>query len=93
MKNEIRLLNKKLRAEMDKSEVDSKSRMAAENFFTSGIYKNSALVMLYMPIGNETDTSDIIKRAFADGKKVAFPVTDSKSGEILHIMPMLIHCL
>lgn len=82
MKNEIRLLNKKLRTEMDKSEVDSKSRMAAENFLASEIYKNSALVMPYMPIGNETDTSGIIKRAFDDCKKVAFPVTDSKSGEI-----------
>lgn len=82
MKNEIRLLNKKLRAEMDMSETALKSRSAAEVFLTSDVYKKSTFIMLYMPIGNETDTSYIIKRAFADGKKLAFPVTDSKSGEI-----------
>ena len=38
--------------------------------------------MLYMPLGNETDTSDITEAAFKDGKKVAFPVTDAETGEI-----------
>ena len=82
MKNKTRILNKRLRMEMKKTEVELKSHMAAEFFLTSEIYKKSTFIMLYMPIGNETDTSYIIKRAFADGKKLVFPVTDSKSGEI-----------
>ena len=38
--------------------------------------------MLYMPLKNETDTADIINAAFADGKSVIFPVTNSETGGI-----------
>ncbi|MBQ7901557.1 MAG: 5-formyltetrahydrofolate cyclo-ligase, partial [Clostridia bacterium] len=65
-----------------KSDVDNKSRAAAKAFLSSIIYKSCRQLMLYMPIGNETDTSDIKEAAFNDGKKVVFPVTDAKTGEI-----------
>ncbi len=81
-KSEIRNANKKMRFLMEKEEVTVKSKAAAELFLSSEIYKDCSCVMLYMPLGNETDTSDIIKKAFSDGKKVVFPVTDENSGEI-----------
>lgn len=82
MKNEIRKVYKAKRASMDKAQVSEKSIKACEIFLKSALYENAKTIMLYMPLGNETDTTDIIKRAFADGKRVAFPVTDEESGEI-----------
>lgn len=82
MKNLIRETNKKIRREMIKSEVAAKSAAASLNFLETDIYKNANLIMAYMPLGNETDTADIIKQSFADGKKVALPVTNQITGEI-----------
>ena len=82
MKSEIRNSNKRKRSLMDKAEVLEKSYAAAEEFLSSDIYKNAKQLMLYMPLGNETDTTHIINAAFRDGKKLVFPVTDAKSGEI-----------
>ena len=82
MKSEIRKQNKVRRSSMKTDEVIEKSRVAANIFLSSDYYKNSKQLMLYMPLGNETDTFAIIKAAFCDGKKVVFPVTDEKSGEI-----------
>lgn len=82
VKNEIRALNKAKRSEMSRIVAEQKSLVAAKFFLTSELYENADCLMLYMPLGNETDTSEIIKAAFMDGKKVIFPTTDAKSGEI-----------
>ena len=85
MKDEIRKVNKQTRREMSKSEVCEKSRLAAEHFLKSNIYKNSECIMLYMPIGNETDTKEIMNAAFSDKKRVALPKTDAESGKIIAV--------
>ena len=36
-------------------EVNEKSKMAAEVLLNSEIYKNAKVIMLYYPLGNETD--------------------------------------
>lgn len=82
MKSKIRSEYKLLRSEMTKEDVDKKSDIAQNNFLNTDIYKNSKCIMLYMPLGNETATQKIIDKAFSDGKCVAFPVTDEKSGII-----------
>lgn len=82
MKSEIRKELKLIRRAMEKTEVCEKSTKACRMFLESDLYKNANVLMLYMPLGNETDTTDIINKAFADGKKVVFPVTDEASGEI-----------
>ena len=82
MKNELRKIYKLKRREMTVEEVEVKSKKACRYFLESDFYKNAKTIMLYMPLGNETDTTDIINRAFTDGKKVAFPVTDEASGDI-----------
>lgn len=82
MKNTIRKINKIRRSEMCAEEVREKSNDAAGIFIKSEFYKNSSQIMLYMPLGNETDTSEIIQRAFSDGKKCIFPVTNPITGEI-----------
>ena len=82
MKDEIRKTNKERRAQMSREEVTEKSLAAARLFLNSQIYKKARQIMLYMPLGNETDTGTIIDAAFIDGKTVVFPVADEKSGEI-----------
>ena len=67
---------------MNKSEVAAKSVAASLKFLKTDIYKNANLVMVYMPLGNETDTTQIIKQAFNDGKSIAVPVTNGDTGEI-----------
>lgn len=82
MKALIRDEMKAKRRNMNKNEVAEKSRKAAQLFLNSGIYKSAKIIMLYMPLGNETDTGEIIRRAFADGKTLVLPVTDEQSGRI-----------
>ena len=60
--------------------------MAQQMFLNSSIYKSAKTIMLYMPLGNETDTSDILKSAFDDGKCVVLPVTDKQSGIITPVI-------
>lgn len=82
MKDEIRKQNKALRRAMTEQQVSAKSHAAATAFVASDIYAGCGRLMLYMPLKNETDTSEIAKSAFGDGKKIIYPVTDEVSGEI-----------
>ncbi len=82
MKNKIRQINKQKRGAMEKNDVHQKSSSAAKLFLSSTMYKNSECIMLYMPLGNETDTKDIFNYALSDGKKIVYPVTDGASGVI-----------
>ena len=82
MKNVIRNTNKKIRREMIRTEAVAKSAAASLKFLETDIYKNANVVMVYKPIGNETDTTDIIKQAYFDGKQIVVPVTNGETGEI-----------
>ena len=82
MKSEIRTANKNKRKAMSKEEAEKKSALAQNAFLASQLYKNAEIIMLYYPLGNETDTSVIAKTAAADNKRLVYPVTDEKTGEI-----------
>ena len=82
LKNEIRKQNKLKRAQMTKKDVVEKSLEASNHLLASEFYRNCKTLMVYMPLGNETDTTKVIKQAYKDGKKVVFPVTDKESGII-----------
>ncbi|MBO4940780.1 MAG: 5-formyltetrahydrofolate cyclo-ligase [Clostridia bacterium] len=81
-KAEIRKINKEKRKLMTEAEVKEKSLAIAKTFLDSEIYKNAKTIMVYMPIGNEVDTKEIIASALSDGKRIIVPVTDAKTGEI-----------
>lgn len=82
MKNQIRKINKMKRLALTSEQAAEKSLKASSYFLESDIYKNAMQIMLYMPIGNEIDTSCIIEKALKDDKKVILPVTDEASGRI-----------
>ena len=77
-KAEIRKLNKVKRAKMPNAEVRKNSSAICKLFLNSELYKNANCIMLYMPLGNEVDTRDIMQTAFEDGKKVVLPITDNE---------------
>ncbi len=81
-KQDIRQRYKQIRTAMSKYDVASKSAAMSDVFLATDIYKNSTCIMLYVPLGNEADTTEIIAKAHSDGKKVVLPVTDSRTGII-----------
>ncbi len=82
MKNELRKKYKLKRGLLTDAEVKEKSICASNIFLESKIYKNAKNIMLYAPLGNETDTTHIMNRAFDEDKVVILPVTDEKNCEI-----------
>lgn len=86
-KNNLRNKIKQKRKQMNPDDCFNKSKHAQKLFLQSSIYKNAKTIMLYMPLGNETDTSEILKKSLDDEKNVVMPVTDDKTGIIT---PMLI---
>lgn len=83
IKSEIRTLMKEKRKSMTNQEVSRFSILAAQRFISSEIYKTANTVMLYFPLGNETDTSYILENIFKDGKRAVLPVSDIKTGKIV----------
>lgn len=85
MKDKIRQELKLKRKQMPKEEAAEKSRCASRLFLESSFYKSANVIMLYMPLGNETNTENISFSALKDGKRIVFPKTDRESGEITPI--------
>ncbi|MBQ7960586.1 MAG: 5-formyltetrahydrofolate cyclo-ligase [Clostridia bacterium] len=82
MKNKIRNEIKLKRKEMNPDDAKQKSFSAAWCFLNSELYLSANTIMLYMPLGNETDTGEIVKKAFEDGKRIVLPVTERSTGWI-----------
>ena len=85
-KEDLRNINKAKRKEMLPEVVFEKSKKASENFLNNEIYKSSEVLMLYYPLGKETDTSLILKNALADGKTVVYPITNTDTNEITPVV-------
>ena len=81
-KSELRIEYKQKRKDMPMDDVASKSKNAQNILLKSDIYKNAKTIMIYMPLGNETDTSLVINNSFDSGKNVVIPVTDGTTGVI-----------
>jgi 5-formyltetrahydrofolate cyclo-ligase len=52
------------------------SSCAVRAFLSSEVYKNAETVLLFVPLPDEVDTSYIIEKALADGKRTAVPRTE-----------------
>jgi 5-formyltetrahydrofolate cyclo-ligase len=83
LKAETRELIKAERRKMSDEDVLEKSIKASTLFVNSEIYKKSKCLMIYFPLGNETDTAEIARAAYGDKKKIVFPVTDETQCEIV----------
>ncbi len=72
-KIDLREKCKKRRKEMDPAEKAEKDKKIAERVKLLYQYKSADTVMVYVSTEIEVDTREIIKNAWADGKKVAVP--------------------
>ena len=85
IKSELRKSPKELRNKMPQKEAAQLSLSAAKRFISSELYKNSKIIMLYWPIGNETDTRYILEEIYKDKKIAVLPVTDPQTDSILPV--------
>ena len=68
-----------------RSNIENKEALSlaiCKKLLGSEIYKNSDEVFLYASAGSEVSTDMILGKAFADGKKVAFPRCMDKEGNM-----------
>jgi len=79
MKKEIRNHFKSLRDKTEINTLTKLSQQAQELLLSCNEYKSAENIMIYLPLGNETDTSEIISRCFEENKTVLLPVTNRET--------------
>ncbi len=85
-KCELRRINKEKRQSLSDDEIKEKSKKASQFFLESDIYKKAKTIMLYYPLGNETDTSYIFECAVKDKKTIVYPITDMKTNDLTAVI-------
>lgn len=78
MKKELREKIFRLRDAMPKEEIVAKSQKIAEALETYVLAESVHTVMVYIPLGNETDVIPTVKKLLAAGKQVASPICIGK---------------
>ena len=71
-----RELRRKMKSQRDGISQEEKAvldRKIQENLFGSDFYKNAELILTFISVGSEPDTREILRRAWADGKRTAVP--------------------
>lgn len=93
---EVRTEKKRMRAAYSERRnaipVDRRSELSAavcRRFISLVTYRYSGSLLMYSPIGSETDISDIARQALADGKTVAYPRCYEDSIMKFHIIGSL----
>ncbi|MCR5301714.1 MAG: 5-formyltetrahydrofolate cyclo-ligase [Lachnospiraceae bacterium] len=69
------------RRALDESDRAKRSAKICESFLNSGEYAKASSILLYKAYNNEVDTDMIFKKAVADGKTVAYPISRITDGE------------
>lgn len=62
-----------LKRAMTQAEIEAYSAELTEKFCNTEDYQSAASVYVYLPYNQEVRTWEIVKRAWADGKRVAVP--------------------
>lgn len=75
MKDQMRKEFLEKRSQMDRELQAEKSKAIFEKLVSSDEYKKADKVFVYIDMGSEVKTKDLIEKSWQDGKKVAVPVT------------------
>ena len=81
LRDEIR----KRRKELSDSDHREKSRLISERLFSLPAYKNAEQIMIYLDCRKEVSTSEMILRAWSDGKRVAVPKCRGQEMDFIEI--------
>lgn len=85
-KSEVRRLVRAQKAQLDPAAVAAYSRQVAERFTAQPFYQAASVLYPYLAYNQEILTDEIIRRAWADGKRVAVPkVLDAGYMEFYYI--------
>ncbi len=74
-KTVIRKQITEIKARMSEEDIASRSSVLCGKLIASEAYKNADIVLVYMSANQEVRTEEIIRKALADHKKAAVPVT------------------
>ncbi|MCE5185345.1 MAG: 5-formyltetrahydrofolate cyclo-ligase [Planctomycetaceae bacterium] len=77
-------------AQLSRDEIAEKSKKICEHIVNSPAYQNAAVVMMFLSMAHEVDTTSLILCAWQHGKTVAVP---KMSWEQRHMIPVEIKSL
>jgi 5-formyltetrahydrofolate cyclo-ligase len=89
-KEKIRKTMLKRRDMISSTEVSEKSRLIQLNVMNSRHFLISETLGVYLPIGSEVRTEEIIRRALESAKKVALPRIESDKMTFIHLNDRLL---
>lgn len=89
-KNQLRQELKQRLRQMPQSERTSQSKRVCEQIISSEVFKKASVVMVFLPLSHEVDTTPLILSAWQQGKTVAVPKV---SWEQRHMIPIEISSL
>lgn len=84
-KNVIRAGIKSILKMLPQEFIDEKSGILASKLYEHHAYINSNALCIYLSMGGEVQTYDIVQRAFADGKRVFIPKVTGKRSQDMFI--------
>ena len=87
IKASIRKEKLKMRRAMDKATAALLSQKICERIAASAEYKRAEILLIYNCINNEVNLAPLAKRAYREGKKVAYPLCIS-DGEMKALEPI-----
>lgn len=90
MKKELRTKLRTQLAEIPLSEIQDRSRRAAQRLFAEPEYRRAEIMMIYLSLPHEADTTEIVLQAWQDRKKVVAPQVSWDSRQMV---PVEIHDL
>ncbi len=89
-KAQLRLRLQKSLLEIPEDQRAEKSKKACRNLTLTSQFEDAAVIMVYLSLPHEVDTSDVILLAWQTGKTVAVPKI---SWQQRHMIPVRIDCL
>ena len=90
MKKELRTKLRAQLAEIPLSDIQDRSRRAAQRLFAEPEYRRAEIMMIYLSLPHEADTTEIVLQAWQDRKKVVAPQVSWDSRQMV---PVEIHDL
>lgn len=75
-KDELRKKYSLIRNEISERTAAELSRKICEQLIRSDMFRKADEILMYYPLGNEADLRYAARKAWEEGKKVAFPVTE-----------------
>ena len=85
MKKELRTKLRALLASMSPATLEEQSRRAAQRLFSEPEYQRAEIIMIYLSLPHEADTTPIVLQAWKDLKRVLAPQVSWESKQMIPV--------